>query len=220
MYMDLFLYVILIVVFHVIISAVMAEIAFRMYDNKGLWLAFFALLPVISIPAFFLIVWRNNVKKRNTILGADLTGRDVRRCSPDVGLKGQSVTPFADGGIQNPFDDSLMFGQNIENHPFPEILKFTDTASVTPFASTGSDPLFTTGHDDAHGFEIDESESCSILAEIRDKKIDDLLEWKLWGQALKLAKNLHADAEKEGDWKSIELYKAYMTMLNRKIRML
>jgi hypothetical protein len=51
--MELILNIVAWTAIWIVISLVMTEVAGRIYRNKGLWIYFFLLLPVISIPGFF-----------------------------------------------------------------------------------------------------------------------------------------------------------------------
>jgi len=70
-----------------------------------------------------------------------------------------------------------------------------DEATVTPF---GTSPVQE---------EKIEPETPDILQELRDKKVDELMEWKEWTKAYELALERLETAEDIGDRKSMELYK-------------
>ena len=77
--------------------------------------------------------------------------------------------------------------------------------SVTPFgAPSGSPP-------------VAESVKPEILGELRDKKIDELMEWDQWSKAFELAAERLETARDAGDRKSIELYQAYLRLLGSKV---
>ena len=88
------------------------------------------------------------------------------------------------------------------SHMVPET---EDDASVTPFdAPSTSSP-------------VAESVKPEILDELRDRKIDELMEWDQWSKAFELAAERLEIARDVGDRKSIELYETYLRLLGSKV---
>jgi hypothetical protein len=84
--------------------------------------------------------------------------------------------------------------------------KTNHDVSVTPF---GTNPA------------VDEQISngtSDILYELRDKKVDELLEWEEWSKAHELALERLEISKQVGDRRSIELYEAYIRLLKPRVR--
>jgi len=79
-------------------------------------------------------------------------------------------------------------------------------SSVTPF-----------GMDSAEE-EKSGNEPTDILFELRDKKIDELMEWKEWAKAYELALERLEESENLRDRRSIKLYEAYVRLLKPRVR--
>lgn len=82
----------------------------------------------------------------------------------------------------------------------------SDDMSVTPFGMGQA------------GEEKSGDETADILFELRDKKIDELMEWKEWDKAYDLAVERLSKSEDIGDRRSIKLYEAYIRMLKPRVR--
>jgi len=217
MRMELILNIVAWTAIWIVISLVMTEVAGRIYGNKGLWIYFFLLLPVISIPGFFFIYWFSN-KRRIEANAAIKIIRDGESSSKKS-TGGTSVTPFESEGTGPVVSASLRINYAKDENPEKEILSensYTGT-SVTPF---GYQPAGEEDEDiDADVEEISEDEfsNIAILAELHDKRIEELIEWEEWDKAYARAEEQLQSAQSVGDKRSIELYKAYLALLRPRI---
>ena len=78
--------------------------------------------------------------------------------------------------------------------------------SVTPFGM---------GHAEE---ERSGDESTDILFELKDKRIDELMEWKEWAKAYEMAMERLEESGDIGDRTSIKLYEAYVRLLKPRVR--
>lgn len=85
-----------------------------------------------------------------------------------------------------------------------QVLDYSRPPEVTPFEGTGN----------AEPVQI---ESDFILLQYRDKKIEELIEEKQWGVALKLVEEKIRDAQSIGDKKSEQVYQAYLDLIKPRI---
>jgi hypothetical protein len=56
-----------------------------------------------------------------------------------------------------------------------------------------------------------------ILLQYRDKKVEELIEWRQWGVALKLVEEKIRAAQAVGDRKVEQIYKAYLDLIKPRI---
>jgi uncharacterized membrane protein len=85
-----------------------------------------------------------------------------------------------------------------------QVIDYSRPPEVTPFEGTGT-------------VEPSRVESDFILLQYRDKKVEELIEWKQWGVALKLVEEKIRDAQSIGDKKIEQVYQAYLDLIKPRI---